>query len=114
MTTTRKTGSKPLMINRIEEVTAEVVAAPTPSRPVLLESDVWRKQIYREAAEVAGKIDLIDASEIQAQRDHDEAVRMMTEKRDAERQSVMHRRDDLCRIKAGCAAALNASDIEAV
>lgn len=83
---------------------------PAAKRPVLLESDVFRKEVSKRLKEVAGEIDILDAAELQAERDCEEAIRHLTEKRAAERAAQGHRRADLTRISNGCKAALDASE----
>lgn len=80
------------------------------NRPALDESAVWRTEIEEKRAAVAGVIDLIDASEIQANDDCERAIALLREKRAAEAKAQAERRADLERIRAGCVAALNASE----
>lgn len=80
------------------------------SRPVIEESALFRTEMEKRRAEVAGAIDLIDASEIQANADCERAIALLREKRAAEAASQSDRRADLERVQAGCVAALNASE----
>lgn len=81
-----------------------------PSRPVLLESGVFRAEIENTMRAATGEIDLLDASELQAEADFKNAVEMLQQRREAERNAQKSRRDDLSRVVDGCRAALDASD----
>jgi hypothetical protein len=80
------------------------------TRPILLESEVYRREQERLLNETNGKIEVILASEQQAEADYQEAVALLTKTREAERAAQAHRKADLLRIHDGCAAALNASE----
>lgn len=99
---------KPLLAPEPEAV-AEKPAAP-PVRPVTLESAVFRNEIVKRRDEVAGAIDIIDASELQADADLDAAIKQLVFVRDAERYAQGKRRGDLTLILNGCKAALDASE----
>jgi hypothetical protein len=77
---------------------------------MLLESAVFRADVEQRLKQVTGAIDVLDAHELQADRDHEEAIRALNERREAERNAQAHRRSDLVRIESGCRAALDASE----
>lgn len=105
--TSKPAARKPLLVAGTDSVASKPKAA---SRPILQESDVFRREIGDRLKEVTGAIDIIDATELQADADFDNAIRMLTEKRDAERDAQALRRHDLNRVLDGCKAALNASE----
>ncbi|MEX0684022.1 MAG: hypothetical protein WD472_11300 [Dehalococcoidia bacterium] len=93
-----------------KSVRAKKAPAEPATRPILLESEVYRREQERLLNEVNGKIEGVIAAEQRAEADYQEAVTLLTRAREAERAAQAHRKADLLRIHDGCTAALNASE----
>lgn len=95
-------------------------AEKSPVRPVVGESSLFLLDMEHRARDVAGEINLIDASEARSQADFDQRVATErdrfdnwllaeTSARQAEHDGQMSRRDELQRIHDGCWAAIGAA-----
>lgn len=80
--------------------------AASPTRPLLVESSVYRADQKQRLQDAKSEIDMIDESERKAERDLERKIKYLRDERSTTHTAQTHRREDLQQIVEGTTAAL--------